>query len=346
MQQPSSPFSECRSSRSFENEDEFENQEQEDPTIVRLDCTLEELYCGSTMQIVFSRRCVCDGCQGSGYTFNTLCNAPFCPRCAGTGKEVVQSAEDDDDPLSSVRNNTCGVQIRCTLCDGKGMLLKLADVCPTCAGGGFCSKYVTDEVSIPRGTKHGTHVLVNHGGGDSGLSTSPGNVFAEVHQMDHSFFCRVGNDLLIRKKLTLKEAVCGTGFEVSTLDDRVLQLCIAKGEVVTPGEMRRIRGEGMPTERSNSEFGDLILEFEVEFPRQIPPSVAAALEKVWIEDGISVDDDDQNPFPTRQAAGTKYPPNPKREPGVEEIAKGLHPYSSATESENTSPNQMASQLKS
>jgi DnaJ-class molecular chaperone len=241
--------------------------------------------------------------------------------------------------------SNAGVQMRCTLCDGKGMLLKLADVCPTCAGSGFRSKYVTDEVSIPRGMKHGTHVLVNKGGGDSGLSTSPGNVFAELHQIDHSFFCRVGDDLLIHKKLTLKEAICGTGFEVSTLDDRVLQLCIAKGEVVTPGEMRRVRGEGMPTARSG-EFGDLILEFEVEFPRQIPPSVAAALEKVWIEDGISVDDHAQHAFPTKQAADTKYPLKPKREPGIEEIAKGLQPYCSGTESENTSPNRMASQLKS
>ena len=135
--------------------------EQGDPTIMRLDCTLEEIYCGSTMQIVFSRKCVCDDCQGSGYSFKTLCNSPFCPRCNGTGKEI------QTDKSMSILSNQF-VQVPCSLCDGKGMLLKLADVCLKCVGDGFSSIYVSDEVSVPRGTKHGTRVLVSKGGGDSG----------------------------------------------------------------------------------------------------------------------------------------------------------------------------------
>ncbi|KAL7980351.1 hypothetical protein Chor_014680 [Crotalus horridus] len=71
-----------------------------------------------------------------------------------------------------------------------------------------------------KGMKDGQK-LVFHGEGDQEPDLEPGDVIIVLDQKDHSVFQRRGNDLVMKMKIQLTEALCGFKKTVETLDDRV-----------------------------------------------------------------------------------------------------------------------------
>jgi DnaJ-class molecular chaperone len=51
----------------------------------------------------------------------------------------------------------------------------------------------------------------------------PGDVIFVLEPKPHKTFKRVGNDLILDKDISLQEALTGFAFNISHLDDRVLQ---------------------------------------------------------------------------------------------------------------------------
>lgn len=50
--------------------------------------------------------------------------------------------------------------------------------------------------------------------------------------------------------------------------------------VTKPGQVIRIKGEGMPKHSTPSEFGDLTITFTVEFPKEIDATLEAGLAQM------------------------------------------------------------------
>lgn len=65
------------------------------------------------------------------------------------------------------------------------------------------------------------------------------------------------------------QALCGCTVSVPTLDSRTMP--VPCSDVIKPGAIRRLRGEGLPLPKSPSQRGDLLVEFQVQFPDRIPP---------------------------------------------------------------------------
>ena len=84
--------------------------------------------------------------------------------------------------------------------------------------------------------------------------------------MDHTIFTRRDMDLFIEKKISLRDALCGFKFSFEHLDGRKMCLTVSPGEVIAPGTVRGIDGEGMCNYRHNDLHGNLYFEFTVEFP--------------------------------------------------------------------------------
>ncbi|KAK4533960.1 hypothetical protein CCYA_CCYA20G4842 [Cyanidiococcus yangmingshanensis] len=105
-------------------------------------------------------------------------------------------------------------------------------------------------------------------------ATSPGadvgSVIFVLREKQHSRFARVGDDLRMRKKLTLAEALCGYSFTLKLLNGRTIMVQSHDGCVTRPGTVKRIPGKGMPKRRrcpnAPLDFGDLFVEFDVEWP--------------------------------------------------------------------------------
>jgi len=68
------------------------------------------------------------------------------------------------------------------------------------------------------------------------------------------------------------QALIGSTVEIPTLSGRTVQLKTGDS-VVHPGTVRKICGEGLPYPKDPTKRGDLIVEFDVQFPDRLSPNV-------------------------------------------------------------------------
>lgn len=105
-----------------------------------------------------------------------------------------------------------------------------------------------------------------------------GNIIIKVLEVNRTLFRREGVNLLYPVKISLRRALCGFQLNIIHLDGRKLTVSI--DEVISPGMQHLIQGEGMPyvnpinptnpTNHTNhTKRGDLVVIFDVEFPRQL-----------------------------------------------------------------------------
>jgi len=87
-----------------------------------------------------------------------------------------------------------------------------------------------------------------------------------IEQINDNNFRRENNDLHTRIIISLKEALLGFKREIKHLDDHLV--LIKRDTVIQPGEVLKIRGEGMPKHQS-SEKGDLYIKVDVFFPNNL-----------------------------------------------------------------------------
>lgn len=80
--------------------------------------------------------------------------------------------------------------------------------------------------------------------------------------------------------LALVEALCGFQKSIRTLDERELIISSLPGQVFKQGDLKCIINEGMPHYRNPFEKGRLIIQFAVDFPKQLSPDVIPQLEKL------------------------------------------------------------------
>lgn len=66
-----------------------------------------------------------------------------------------------------------------------------------------------------------------------------------LKQEPHPFFKRDGQDLVCIQKITLVDALCGCSFYIRHLDGRFLHISHAPGNVIKPGDVKAVEGEGV-----------------------------------------------------------------------------------------------------
>jgi DnaJ family protein A protein 2 len=101
-----------------------------------------------------------------------------------------------------------------------------------------------------------------------------------IQQKEHDVFKRIGTDLIIKKTITLTEALCGTSFLIKHLDGRMLRVTTPPGEVIKPDTFKRIVDEGMPVHGRPFMKGNMYVHFEVSFPDTLDAGLVAELKKV------------------------------------------------------------------
>lgn len=120
------------------------------------------------------------------------------------------------------------------------------------------------EISVKPGWKDGTKITFE-GEGDALPGRPAQDLVFVVRQKPHDKFRRDGDQLTYRAKIALKSALLGEGaLPIKTLDGR--EISVPLGGVVSPGTRKVVRGEGMPLQKSPGHRGDLIVEFDVQFP--------------------------------------------------------------------------------
>ena len=103
-----------------------------------------------------------------------------------------------------------------------------------------------------------------------------GDIKVVIHLENKSGFKRQGLDLIYRKSISLKEALCGFAFEIPHINGKTLSLNNKSNPtIVKPNYKKVVQGLGMM--RDNT-YGNLIIEFEVEFPESLTAEQISAVE--------------------------------------------------------------------
>lgn len=122
------------------------------------------------------------------------------------------------------------------------------------------------QIDVKKGWKEGTKITFEREG-DEKPGVEPADIIFILKEKPHPTFKREGNNLTYTANVSLKQALVNPIVEVPTLDNRKLR--ITMNDVITPSTKHVIKGEGMPIAKSPGERGNLIVNFNVNFPSKL-----------------------------------------------------------------------------
>lgn len=227
--------------------------------------TLEDLYKGRTAKMALKRTIVCPDCKGIGGKEGKV---KKCTACHGQGVKLE---------ARQMGNVIQQYQTVCRACEGTGEICAPEDRCKKCNGKKKIEESKVLEVHIEKGMANGQRITFQ-GEGDGGPNIIPGDVIFVLEEQPHARFERRGNDLFYKQKLDLLTALGGGSFDIEQLDGQWIHVTIGEGEIISPNQFKLVKGKGMPSQRFHN-HGDLIIEFEIEFPKTVTPENLQLLEK-------------------------------------------------------------------
>jgi molecular chaperone DnaJ len=204
----------------------------------------------------------CETCGGDGVEPGTT--PVTCKRCEGSGR------------LHQVSRSVFGEFVRaqpCPDCRGRGQIVE--HPCAECNGAGRTLKQRALDVDIPAGIHDGQRIRVNGEGHAGALGGRSGDVYVLVRVQPDARFVREGNDIYSQVDLTIVEATLGMTATIETLDGHV-ELELPAG--VQPGEVRVLRGKGMPVLQGFG-HGDHRVLVNVSVPRRLTDEQRRLLEE-------------------------------------------------------------------
>ena len=124
----------------------------------------------------------------------------------------------------------------------------------------------TIRITIPAGVENGQKIKIKAHGGP-GINGGPdGDLYITFHIINNTKFRRDGNDLHTTMEIDLYTAVLGGEIILDTLDGKV-KLKV-KPETQN-GSKIKLKGKGFPVYKTDGEFGDMIITFQVKIPTNL-----------------------------------------------------------------------------
>ena len=122
------------------------------------------------------------------------------------------------------------------------------------------------RITIPAGIAAGQKIKVK-GHGSPGYNGGPnGDLFITFNILDDHHFKRQGNNLSALLHIDLYTAILGGEVHVRTLDGNV-NLKVKPG--IQNGTTVRLKGKGFPVYKKDGEFGDLLVTYHVDLPKNL-----------------------------------------------------------------------------
>jgi molecular chaperone DnaJ len=151
------------------------------------------------------------------------------------------------------------------------------------------------EVESPAGIHDGQRIRVRGAGHAPARGGERGDAYVAVRVRPHALFVREGDDLHTSVRVPMTAAALGTSVRVPALAG-ALDIDIPAG--AQPGEVRALRGEGMPSLHGQRR-GDLYVRLDVAVPSRLNDEQRELLEEFdrrTDEDAYVSDDEDEGFF--------------------------------------------------
>lgn len=234
-----------------------------------LSVTLEDLYNGKMSKLAIIRNRVCKACKGKGASRPE--GVSTCSACNGQGVRIM---------LNQLGPGMVQqVQTRCNQCSGLGETIVERFKCNACNGAKVTKERKVLEVYVDKGMQNGQKITFT-GEANENPGLVAGDVVVVLRQTEHRKFARKGNNLVLKKEISISDALCGFQFYIKQLDGRELLVTSREGSVIKPGTVKSVPNEGMPTWKRPDDRGYLFIEFAVNFPKSVSPEQVAALQSV------------------------------------------------------------------
>lgn len=133
-------------------------------------------------------------------------------------------------------------------------------------------------VNIPSGILHNETITLHNKGNE--LNGKKSDIHINMLIEANSTFIRQGLDIIMKQKISLKEALCGFTFDFTFLNGKKLSLNNTGNlTIIKPGYQKLIPGMGITRENN---VGNFIIHFEVEFPDQLLEETREKLKDLLI----------------------------------------------------------------
>ncbi len=220
------------------------------PLIHQISVTLEELCKGITKKIKITRKVIINTVSGKileNHEIESAC--VFCNKCNGSGMINI-TRQIGPSMIQQIQTN-------CDQCRGKRKQLKNQYK--------IVDKTEILEVFIEKGSEHGTKIKYE-GKGNMSPGSLPSDIIFVIIEKPHAIFQRKGNDLLIKRKISLIDALCGFEFLIKHPEDRYI---IVKSEnLIYDKGIKCIQNGGMPLKHDQYSYGKLFIVFTVLYPKE------------------------------------------------------------------------------
>lgn len=223
--------------------------------LVQMKISLKEAYNGGKKSFDFSRRIICKPCNGTG-SANPAANNK-CQGCGGKGVKTV---------MQRMGHILLQSQQTCPDCKGEGNVIK--DKCKTCKSEKV--QYVNKKIDIDldKGVPDG-HRYTFAGEGDEYPEIETGDLSVEIFIEKDNTFIRKGADLVYKTEISLLQALTGLSFVITHLDGKKIKIQTKEGEIIKPGVFKTVKDLGMPFHNAPYKYGNLYIDFEIDFPDKL-----------------------------------------------------------------------------
>lgn len=228
--------------------------------------SLEDIYRGKVSKLALQKSVICPACEGRGGKEGAV---RTCTGCNGAGMKTM---------MRQMGPMIQRFQTVCPDCQGEGETIRDRDRCKRCMGKKTVVERKVLHVHVDRGVKSG-HKIEFRGEGDQMPGVLAGDVVFEIEQKPHARFQRKDDDLFYHAEIDLLTALAGGQIYIEHLDDRWLTVNIFPGDPITPGAIKVIKGQGMPSFRHH-DFGNLYIQFDVKFPDKSEIQNVEMLEQI------------------------------------------------------------------
>lgn len=122
------------------------------------------------------------------------------------------------------------------------------------------------RIDVNKGWKAGTRITFPKEG-DRLPGRVPADIVFTVRDKPHAHLKRDGSNVVYIAKVTLKHALCGGPMTVPTVEGKFMEIPL--DAVVSPSYTKTIPGQGLPLPKNPSKRGDLVIQFDIKFPRHL-----------------------------------------------------------------------------
>ncbi|TAL17483.1 J domain-containing protein [bacterium] len=225
---------------------------------------LKEVIEGGSRKIKVKKPAPCPECHGSGAA--TPEDVEVCAVCKGRGSVT-----------RVIRQGFATFQTSgpCSECNGHGK--KIKKPCEECKGGGMTRIEKVVNVDFPPGIETGQRIRLE-GEGEQIPEGMPGDLYISLHEEENDRFDRRGLDLYGPLYIDLLTALKGGQIETEGPEGEPVKIKFEEG--VQSGEMRKIKGRGIPMLHRKHARGDLYLHVFVRTPAGLSKTHKKQLEEL------------------------------------------------------------------